>query len=180
VGGVVAFGVALLLLIGVCLAVLVGLYGWFAETEDVTPSRFADVQRVPPAPRLQHDPAIDLARLHRRTNERLHTYGWVDSTRRIVHIPITHAITLLAERSLPYDTTARADSVLRIMSESGFAWEKRGPPPPSAPAYLGSSPEAFVPSEAIFRALGVPGLQLRNWEERMADTTSVLYRPSNE
>lgn len=166
VGGVVAFGVALLVLIGVCLAVLVGLYGWFTGAEEAASSRFADVQRVPPAPRLQHDPAIDLARLHRRTNERLHTYGWVDSTRRIVHIPIERAMRLVAERGLPYDTSAQADSVRRVMSESGLAWERRGPPPPSAPAYLGSSPEPFVPDENVFFELLLPSSRISDWEGR--------------
>lgn len=157
VGGVVAFSVALLVLIGVCLVGLIGLYRWFARAEEPAPSRFADVQRVPPEPRLQRDPAVDLARLHRRTSGRLHTYGWVDSTGGVVHIPIERAMNLVAERGLPYDTTAQADSVRRVMSESGFTWERRGPPPPSAPAYLGSSPEPFVPNEEILHTLLPPG-----------------------
>lgn len=157
VGGAVALSVALLAMIGLCLLVLVGLVRWFGAAEDEAPSRFADVEREPPEPRLQHDPAVDLADLHRRTRERLGTYGWVDSARRVVHIPIDRAMALVAERGLPYDTTARADSVRRVLSESGFAWELRGPPPPSAPAYRGRSPEPFVPSDEILRKLAPPG-----------------------
>lgn len=156
VGGVVALSVVLLVLIGVCLIGLVGLYWGFTAEEEAAPSRFADDRSVPPTPRLQPDPAVDLARLHRRTRERLQTYGWVDSAESVVHIPIERAMDLVVERGLPHDSAATADSVRRVLSESGFAWEKRGPPPPSAPAYQGRSPEPFVPDETILRELGMP------------------------
>lgn len=180
VRGVVAFSVGLLVLIGVCLIALIGLVRWFDEAEDVTPSRFADEERVPPPPRLQHDPAVDLAQLHRRTSERLHTYGWVNRSRDVVHIPIQRAMALVAERGLPYDTAAQADSVHRVISETGFAWEKRGPPPPSAPAYPGSGPEPFVPNTTIRRSLADTAGQLPNWIPRGTDSTDALRPAPNQ
>lgn len=51
----------------------------------------------PPAPRLQPDPARDLAALRRREQERLAGYGWVDRERGVAHIPIERAMQLLAQ-----------------------------------------------------------------------------------
>ncbi len=52
----------------------------------------------PPAPRLQVDPAADIARLHAAEQERLTGYGWVDRGAGTVRIPIDRAMQLLAAR----------------------------------------------------------------------------------
>lgn len=156
VRGVTAFAVVLLLGIAVTLLVLVGLYRWFDAPDGGIPSRFAGVERIPPEPRLQHAPAVDMSTLHRRENERLNTYGWVDSARTTVHIPIEHAIRVVAERGLPYDTTAREDTTYRTISESGFTRVRRGPASPSSPPFLGGSPEPAVTSMELL--LDRPGV----------------------
>jgi hypothetical protein len=55
----------------------------------------------PPAPRLQVDPAADLARLRAREDSHLLSYGWVNRDGRVVHIPIARAIEILAGQGLP-------------------------------------------------------------------------------
>jgi hypothetical protein len=52
----------------------------------------------PPEPRLQVDPAADIARLHAVEQERLAGYGWVDRNAGTVHIPIDRAMQLFTEQ----------------------------------------------------------------------------------
>lgn len=54
----------------------------------------------PPAPRLQSDPAADLARFRTAEQQRLESYGWVDRQKGIVHIPIGQAMREIAERGI--------------------------------------------------------------------------------
>lgn len=56
---------------------------------------------VPPAPRLQSQPAQDLAAFRAAKQERLTTYGWVDQAHGVAHIPIDEAMKRIAERGLP-------------------------------------------------------------------------------
>jgi hypothetical protein len=55
---------------------------------------------LPPAPRLQVHPKDDLDRLHTAEWAQLTTFGWVDRSRQVAHVPIEHAMQLLAERGL--------------------------------------------------------------------------------
>ncbi|MGB7256954.1 MAG: hypothetical protein WBD48_02620 [Pseudolabrys sp.] len=55
---------------------------------------------VPPAPRLQINPKLDLDRLRAQENARLSTFGWADRDRQIAHIPIERAMELLSQRGL--------------------------------------------------------------------------------
>lgn len=169
VGGIVVFGVVLLVAIGVTLITLVGLYRWFAIPDGAPSARFDDVERVPPEPRLQPVPSADLQHVHRQAYQQLHTYGWADSTRTAARIPIERAMAILADRGLPYDTTARTQPAYRLMSESGFAVQRPGPPPPSAPPILGGGSEPYVPSPQALRELALPASQYPNWELRADD-----------
>jgi hypothetical protein len=56
---------------------------------------------VPPEPRLQETPAIDLVRFRAREDERLSTYGWVDRQGGVVRIPIDRAMQIVAHEGLP-------------------------------------------------------------------------------
>jgi len=63
-----------------------------AETETV---------ELPPEPRLQESPALDLLRFRAREEERLSTYGWVDRPNGVVRIPIERAMEIVAREGLP-------------------------------------------------------------------------------
>jgi hypothetical protein len=52
----------------------------------------------PPEPRLQVDPAADIAGLRATEQQQLDGFGWVDRSAGTVHIPIDRAMQLLAER----------------------------------------------------------------------------------
>jgi hypothetical protein len=169
VGGIVAFGVVLLAAIGVTLITLLGLYWWFAVSDGAPSARFDDVERIPPEPRLQQVPSADLQHVHRQAYQQLHTYGWADSARTAARIPIERAMAILADRGLPYDTTARTQQTYRLMSESGFAVQRPGPLPPAAPPILGGGSEPYVPSPQALRELAQPMSQYPNWELRTND-----------
>jgi hypothetical protein len=69
------------------------------------PDAVSDVGRrlsvEPPAPRLQTDPAADLARFRAAEDKRLNTYYWIDKQNGIVHIPIARAMKELAAKGIP-------------------------------------------------------------------------------
>jgi len=53
-----------------------------------------------PGPRLQTEPAQDLAALRRLEEQRLSGYGWIDRQQKTVHMPIDRAIAATVERGL--------------------------------------------------------------------------------
>jgi hypothetical protein len=61
------------------------------------PAPAADI----PGPRLQIEPALDLARLRAAEQAQLAGYGWLDRERGVVRIPIERAMGLIAARGLP-------------------------------------------------------------------------------
>jgi hypothetical protein len=56
---------------------------------------------LPPEPRLQISPSADWAEMLAREQAILHSYGWVDRSRGIVHIPIEREMEMIAQRGLP-------------------------------------------------------------------------------
>lgn len=61
---------------------------------------------VAPAPRLQSDPARELAEMRAQEDAILHSYGWVDRPAGVVRIPIEKAIQLTLDRGLPVRKSA--------------------------------------------------------------------------
>jgi hypothetical protein len=82
-----------------------GMFRYFEGREaEASPRDYplaAGRETVPPEPRLQATPRIDLSELVRTDDERLNAYGWVDRDAGIVHIPIQEAMRLTLERGLP-------------------------------------------------------------------------------
>jgi hypothetical protein len=90
---------ALLILAAVAMWLLLGRYDTRLAVESPPASPLADYgPQEPPEPRLQVDPAADIARLHATERQQLDGYGWVDQQAGTVHIPIERAMQLLAER----------------------------------------------------------------------------------
>jgi len=96
--------------IGLALTVVVvGLivYGVFqylaahpATSVQSSPMTVLDSQ-IPPAPRIEEHPAIEIQQLHGQEEQTLSTYGWVDKKAGVVRIPIDRAMALQLERGLP-------------------------------------------------------------------------------
>ena len=56
---------------------------------------------LPPAPRLEEHPWLDLKDLRDAETRQLESYGWVDKEHGVVRIPIERAMDLIAQRGLP-------------------------------------------------------------------------------
>jgi hypothetical protein len=80
-----------------------GLFSIFTHqnASKSAPLGIATSGRLPPAPRLQTNPASDLQQLLQADNAKLDSYGWVDRSAGVIRIPIERAMDLVAERGLP-------------------------------------------------------------------------------
>jgi hypothetical protein len=58
-------------------------------------------RELPPAPRLQVQPQLDMRQLRAEEDSRLNNYSWIDRQNGIVRIPIERAMDLIAQRGLP-------------------------------------------------------------------------------
>ncbi|MEW5983821.1 MAG: hypothetical protein AB1806_15830 [Acidobacteriota bacterium] len=91
-------------------AMTVGLFRFFSSREDVKAGDAppavnrgapADEQQKWPEPRIQANPAGDMARLRADQDAVLRSYGWVDRQGGVVRIPIDVAMRLVLDEGLP-------------------------------------------------------------------------------
>jgi hypothetical protein len=97
-----ALGFVLLALV-IHLAVwrLFDLFKWQADLTGGASLPTAAQPQLPAEPRLEADGAA--FRLHYQAEQaQLDTYGWIYQAQGVVRIPVSRAITLLAQRGLPY------------------------------------------------------------------------------
>ena len=66
--------------------------------------------REPPTPRLQTQPFRDVHQLRQGQLDKLSSYGWVDQSTGVVHIPIEDAMRIVAERNAVASTGAELPS----------------------------------------------------------------------
>ena len=98
-------------LIGVILLAFIGLAGHFiplfvfkvlyreSDAEGPPPSPMVATGQLPPPPRLQAHPQLDLEKLRETEEGLLRSYSWVDRDNGTVRIPIERAMELLAQRN---------------------------------------------------------------------------------
>lgn len=79
-------------LAGIVLLMYVLAHTWLRTTSP-------PIGSVPPSPRLQANPAGDLATERRREEDMLAGYAWVDRKRGIARIPVQRAMEILARGS---------------------------------------------------------------------------------
>ena len=66
-----------------------------------SPVAARDGDRLPPLPRLQTTPYVDLKAFKASEEQVLTTYAWVDKEQGLVRLPIRRAIDLVVERGIP-------------------------------------------------------------------------------
>jgi hypothetical protein len=71
------------------------------EARDTPRHPLAAERELPPAPRLQVTPALDLEAFRAARARELETYGWIDRDAGTVRVPIERAIDLVLEKGLP-------------------------------------------------------------------------------
>lgn len=98
-GLIVGLAIGLVVVIVIALLTVLGLTNYFAAQRAPRASILStDRTQVPPPPRLQSAPSVDLQMLRAQKQTLLESYGWVDRQAGIVHIPIDQAMELLAKR----------------------------------------------------------------------------------
>lgn len=74
--------------------------------------------RLPPLPRLQTTPYVDLKAFKASEAQVLTTYAWVDKEKGVVRLPIQRAIDLVAERGMPAFAPAPAEAAPAVTGAS--------------------------------------------------------------
>src|SRR5206468_1361259 len=102
-----AFGIGLLLSCIVVVFAMWALFDFLFSREDAknaanpAAAMMNERPKLPPEPRLQAEPKIELKDLQSDEQTILTSYGWVDPNNGIVRIPIDQAIDIVAQKGLP-------------------------------------------------------------------------------
>jgi len=131
---ITAFGIALLF---GCIVVVFAMWALFdflynRESSKNPPRPAAMVverQQLPPEPRLQATPKIELNRLREDEDAILKTWGWIDQSKGTVRIPIDEAIDIVSRKGLPSKPTPAGQAndgyrTIPEVSSSGRTLEK--------------------------------------------------------
>jgi hypothetical protein len=106
------FGAWLLVILIIVVISMKSMFFYFARSQKLGPpaSPFEDVRVLPPQPRLQVQPRVDLQAYCEDQMEQLNTYGWVDPHNEVVRIPVDRAMDLIVQRGLPARPAASTTS----------------------------------------------------------------------
>jgi hypothetical protein len=138
---VTRFGIALVILCIGALLLLGFVFNYFLHREEARnpkpPSAGVnvDARRLPPEPRLQPTPILDLKQMQAAEDQILRTYGWLDQGRGVARIPIEDAMDILARKGLPSRPQAgpqSAASNVSVPTESGLGTVMQRPGGPLA------------------------------------------------
>jgi len=97
------FGAALFVILVAVLISMKWMFSYYAKSQPLGPpaSPFESARVLPPQPRLQVAPHLDLQAYCAAQLEDLESYGWVDQHNQIVHIPVDRAMDVILQRGLP-------------------------------------------------------------------------------
>jgi hypothetical protein len=104
---ITAFGIGLLLACIVVVFAMWAMFDFLYSREDAknasNPAALMMTERpkLPPEPRLQAQPKIELRDLRADEDAILNSYGWIDPDKGILRIPIGEAIDMVAQKGLP-------------------------------------------------------------------------------
>ena len=101
-----AFGIGLLLSCIVVVFAMWAMFDFLFSREDAknatnpAASMMKERQKLPPEPRLQAEPRVELKDLKADEDAILTSYGWIDPNKGTVRIPIDQAIDIVAQKGL--------------------------------------------------------------------------------
>ena len=102
-----AFGIGLLLSCIVTVFAMWVMFNFLFHREDAknadnpAAAMMSERPKLPPEPRLQNEPKVELKDLRADEDAILSSYGWIDPNKGIVRIPIDQAIDIVAQKGLP-------------------------------------------------------------------------------
>ena len=101
---VTKFGIGMAFLVLVFLFGVVGLFRYFAkraaEAQPPVPPMGAMVEKLPPGPRLEANPSLDMKEMREAEDRKLKQYAWIDPDKGVVQIPVDRAMDLILEKGL--------------------------------------------------------------------------------
>ena len=120
-----------------------------AKNDPVLSPLVAPAGQLPPEPRLQITPWEDLKTFRAAEDLYLHSYGWVDKSAGVAHLPIDKAKALLLQRGLPSRQSLADPTEGTHVAASGEASGGRNIPAaaPAAPAPPQTTPPAAPAAE---------------------------------
>ena len=101
-----AFGIGLALSVIVVVFAMWAMFDFLAHREDEknltnpNTAMMSERQKLPPEPRLQATPKLELKDLRADEDAILNSYGWIDPDKGTVRIPIDLAIDIIAQKGL--------------------------------------------------------------------------------
>lgn len=110
----ILIGFGLLGLVVGMMLLVIAVQAVFLKTVSEPPgpsSSLAEQHPMPPEPRLQATPHIDMKTFWAREDSLLNSYGWVDSQAGIVRIPIDRAMDIVLEKGFPVSRSAETTNV---------------------------------------------------------------------
>jgi hypothetical protein len=147
------FGIGLVLLTIVAIGLLIGVFKFFESR--VGGPRPADelevdARRLPPQPRLQSTPILDLEQVQAAEQRALNSYGWLDRSKGLVRIPVPLAMQMLAQRPPAARTQAETpvESGVSVPTESGLGPKMQRPGGPLADELPGTAGHEAAGHEA--------------------------------
>lgn len=102
--GLLYFALIMAALLAAMSLFLIGVFKYFERTENpgsVIAEPFASARPLPPPPRIQPYPGVDMQSYYESQQKILNTYGWIDRQSGLVRLPIDRAMELLLQRGLP-------------------------------------------------------------------------------
>ncbi len=100
---------------------LIWLFKHFERAENpgsYVAAPFAGTQPLPPPPRIQPVPGVDMQSYYQSQQNLLDTYGWVDKQNGIVRLPIDRAMELLLQRGLPVRSAPNSQNTAQAQSKA--------------------------------------------------------------
>jgi hypothetical protein len=96
------FAAGLLGTIAVIVILMAVMFRYLSASQSLGPpsSPFAADRVLPPQPRLQADPKVDLQRLREQESSNLNSYGWVNPSGGVVRMPIDQAMDRVLEKDM--------------------------------------------------------------------------------
>lgn len=103
IGSLLKFAAWLAVLLVVVLFAMKWMFFYLAKTQQLGPpaSPFENARVLPPAPRLQVEPRVELRTYCEGQREQVESYGWVDPRIGYVRIPVDRAIDKVLASGLP-------------------------------------------------------------------------------
>jgi hypothetical protein len=100
------FAIGLIITTIFCIGLVLGMFQYLLHREGGVPasrieSPAQDARQLPPEPRLEQTPALDLMEMRGAEDQVLTHYAWLDQANGIVRLPIDRAMDLIVQRGLP-------------------------------------------------------------------------------